>query len=279
MKKITKLFEFPVKLGILQEVEFSYNEYHRQYEGVLTAAGCRRGICIKYRVAVRSRNGSEWDAVKPRRRESDLGGCIRQPVADALWELAGKYDVGLWYEYSRPCKSRHSPFCVSPNSQMEDCGLMINGIKLRPPYYCRTVEDCVEQILEDYKREVEKLKEPPMKTSNAEEFLRQYPELEVFGVEWIESWLIYARERMVKIAEILKNHQKVKELIKRVGIRENPYLIEIYITADEACMAIGIDVYCLSTDKVRKVSLDYIGQVSPRGLMAFAKRKEFTRVV
>jgi hypothetical protein len=42
----------------------------------------------------------------------DAGGCIRQQVADALWE---------WL-------------------------------------YCRSVEDCVEEILRDYKREVEKMR-------------------------------------------------------------------------------------------------------------------------
>jgi hypothetical protein len=33
-------------------------------------------------------------------------------------------------------------------------------VKLDQPH-CRSVEDCVRQIIEDYKREVEKMKEPP----------------------------------------------------------------------------------------------------------------------
>jgi len=26
-------------------------------------------------------------------------GCLRQNVVDVLWELSGKYDVDVWYEY------------------------------------------------------------------------------------------------------------------------------------------------------------------------------------
>jgi hypothetical protein len=28
---------------------------------------------------------------------SDVRGCIRQQVVDALWELAEQYDVGVWF--------------------------------------------------------------------------------------------------------------------------------------------------------------------------------------
>jgi hypothetical protein len=40
---------------------------------------------------------------------------------------------------------------------------------------CRTAEECVKQILEDYKREVERLKEaPPPSPDPAEELLREF---------------------------------------------------------------------------------------------------------
>jgi len=32
-------------------------------------------------------------------RREDAGGCIKQRVVDALWELAGRFEVGLWHEY------------------------------------------------------------------------------------------------------------------------------------------------------------------------------------
>ncbi len=40
------------------------------------------------------------------------------------------------------------------------CGVVVNGVRLGQPH-CRTVEDCVKQILEEYKRELERLREPP----------------------------------------------------------------------------------------------------------------------
>jgi len=38
---------------------------------------------------------------KWRRRNEEAGGCIKQQVADALWELADRFDVGVRYEYRR----------------------------------------------------------------------------------------------------------------------------------------------------------------------------------
>jgi hypothetical protein len=55
-------------------------------------------------------------------------------------------------------------------------------VKLDQPY-CRAVEECVKQILEDYRREVERLREssPPPPPDPAEELLKEYPELERRG--------------------------------------------------------------------------------------------------
>ena len=60
------VFELPQKLDILQYVE--YEPPPREwctgdgclYEGLLTAEGCRRGVCIKYRVWVHSRDRRTW---------------------------------------------------------------------------------------------------------------------------------------------------------------------------------------------------------------------------
>ena len=70
---------------------------------MLTAEGCKKGVCVRYRVWVHSRDRRTWGVGERwrRRRDEEAGGCIRQQVADALWELAEKYDVGVWYEYVR----------------------------------------------------------------------------------------------------------------------------------------------------------------------------------
>jgi hypothetical protein len=66
-------------------------------------------------------------------------------VADALWELSGKYDVGVWY---KKVTEKVGMFC---HETYVYCGPVVNGVELDQPQ-CRTVDECVRQILEDYKR-------------------------------------------------------------------------------------------------------------------------------
>jgi hypothetical protein len=202
IKTTAAVFELPQKLGILQYVE--YEPPPREwcvngclYEGVLTAEGCRRGVCIKYHVWVHSKDRRKWEAKERwRRRDEEAGGCIRQQVADALWELSGKYDVGVWYEYVR----------VGAWSRQFDvfCGVVVNGVRLDQPY-CRSAEKCVEEMLRDYRREVERLSTPPPPPppDPAEELLREWPELGAFGVDWVRMWLDL-RERLIEIARVLR---------------------------------------------------------------------------
>jgi hypothetical protein len=72
-------------------------------------------------------------------------------VADALRELAGRFEVGLWYEYVwvGMWVNQYEVFCGG--------GGVVNGVELDQPQ-CRTVDECVRQILEDYKNEVERLR-------------------------------------------------------------------------------------------------------------------------
>ncbi len=125
------------------------------YEGMLTAEGCRKGICIKYRVWVHSRDRRRWKAKERwKRRSEEAGGCIKQQVADALWELSDRFDVGVWY---RRVEEKVGMFRHKVHVY---CGPVVNDVELNQPH-CRTVDECIKQILEDYRREVERLKEPP----------------------------------------------------------------------------------------------------------------------
>jgi len=284
IKTAASVFELPQKLGILQYVDYVPEKQCTTkgclYEGLLTAEGCKRGVCVRYRVLVHSKDRRRWEAKgRWEKGSEEIGGCLRQSVADALWELAGMYEVEVWYEYKTRCSTCPGMWT------MADCGIALNGIRLHPPY-CHTVSECIEQILKDYRRAVEVLKEPPMKAQDydATKFLKEHPELQVFGVDWVKTWLPYAKERMMQIAKILQN-EKVKA-IEKIGIRENPHLIEIYTASDEVCIAVSAEVYCLSDQELlsgrsraRKMSLDYIGLTKPKGLMAFVKTKGFVRVV
>jgi len=299
VKTVAAVFELPQKLGILQYVE--YEPPRREwctsdgclYEGVLTAEGCRRGVCVKYRVWVHSRDRRRWEVKERwrRRRDEEVGGCLRQQVADALWELSGQYDVGVWYEYVR--------VGVGVNQYDVFCGVVVNGVKLGQPY-CRAVEECVEEILRDYKRELERLREPPepvlvIKIDPVEELLREWPELEAFGTEWVRKWLDL-RDRLVEIAKILRRFPWMVEVIRQKPMSIlHPYMVEVYVAKDgsETCLSLASSkAFCAQNGAAREVKLelefsryetyeDKMREIyRPKGLLAYATAaREYVRIL
>jgi len=292
------VFELPQKLGVLQYVE--YEPPRRDwctdgclYEGVLTAEGCRRGVCIKYRVWVHSRDRRRWETKEKwrRRRDEDVGGCIRQQVADALWELSGRFDVGVWYEYVR--------VGMGINQYDVYCGVVVNGVKLGQPY-CRAVEECVEEIIRDYKRELERLREPPepaliIKIDPAEELLREWPELGAFGTEWVRKWLDL-RDRLVEIAKTLRRFPWMVDVVRQRPVSIlHPYTVEVYVARDgsEACLSLtSSKAFCAQNGAVKgaKLELEFsryetyeekIREVyRPKGLLAYTTAaKEYVRIL
>jgi hypothetical protein len=298
IKTVALVFELPQRLGVLQYVEYEpppreWCASECLYEGLLTAEGCRRGVCIKYRVWVHSRDRRTWGAKERwrRRRDEEAGGCLRQQVADALWELSGQYDVGVWYEYVR----------VGAGVKQYDvfCGVVVNGVKLYQPH-CRSADDCVKQIVEDYRREVEKMKEPPkpalvVKTDPVEELLREWPELSAFGVEWVKKWLDL-RDRLVEIASVLRRFPWMVDVVRQRPMSIlHPYAVEVYVARDgsEACLSLtSSKAYCAQHGAVKEVRLelefkryetyeDKIREVyRPKGLLAFAAAaREYVRIL
>jgi hypothetical protein len=299
IKTTAAVFELPHKLGVLQYVE--YEPPPREwctndgclYEGLLTAEGCRRGVCIKYSVWVHSRDRRRWEAKERwrRRRDEEVGGCLRQQVAEALWELAGRFEVGVWYEYVR--------VGAGVNQYDVFCGVVVNGVKLYQPH-CRTVEDCVRQIIEDYKREVEKMKEPPkpalvIKYDPVEELLKEWPELGAFGVEWVRKWLDL-RERLIEIAKVMRRFPWMVEVVRQRPMSIlHPYMVEVYVAVDgsEACISLtSSKAFCARNGAVRETRLELefkryetyeekIREVyRPKGLLAYATAaREYVKLI
>jgi hypothetical protein len=300
IKTTAAVFELPQKLGILQNIE--YKPPPREwctsegclYEGILTAEGCRRGVCIKYRVWVYSRDKRRWEVRERwrRGRDEDVGGCIRQQVAEALWELSGQHDVGLWYEYVK--------VGVGINQYDVFCGVVVNGVRLYQPY-CRAAEECVKQILEDYRRELERLREPPqpalvVRSDPVEELLREWPELGVFGVEWVRAWAPHAKQELVGIAEIMRRFPWMVEVVRQRPVSNpQPYMVEAYVARDEseACLSLNqLKTYCARDGAVKEVKLELEfkryevyeerirGVYRPKGLLAFSTAaKEYIRIL
>jgi len=295
IRATASVFELPRKLGILQYVE--YEPPPREwctsegclYEGVLTAEGCRKGVCVKYRVWVFSKDRRRWEAKERwRRRDEEVGGCIKQQVVDALWELAEKYDVGVWYKKvtEKVGTFRYETYVY--------CGPVVNGVELDQPQ-CRSAEECVEEILRDYKREVERMGEPPPPPDPAEELLKEWPELQAFGIDWVRKWLDL-RERLIEIAKTLRKFPWMVEVIRQRPMSIlHPYTVEVYVAVDgsEACISLNPPkAFCARDGAVREVKLELefsryetyekkIREVyRPKGLLAFAAAaREYVRML
>jgi len=301
LKTTASIFELPKLLGIIQQVEYELPLRDRcpdgekcPYEGVLTAEGCRKGVCVRYRVWVHSRDRRNWVIEGRRMRVADWGGCIPPAVADALWELAGRYDVGVWYEYDFSCLGVIG--MCNPVLDKRKCGVIINGVRLPMPYYCNSVEECVERILEDYKRELERLREPPKLSSHkAEELLKKYPELGALDMEWVKAWAPHARERLVEIAEVMRKYPWMVGVVKkRPPDNLNPYTVEVYVAKDGSvvCLSLSRWTYCAQNGAVKAVKLElefsryevYEGKkcvvYRPKGLLTFtAVGKEYVKIL
>ena len=292
------VFELPQKLGVLQYMEYEppRREWCAEegclYEGVLSVMGCKKGICLRYYAWVSSRDRKTWE-VKERwkkKRDEDMG-CLRMQVADALWELSDRYDVGVWYEYVR--------VGMGVNQYDVFCGVGVNGVRLDQPY-CRSAEECVEEILRDYRRELERLREPPepalvVRSDPVEELLQEWQELGAFGTEWVRKWLDL-RDRLVEVAKVLRRFPWMVEVVRQshVGIL-HPYMVEAYVARDgsEACISLTPSkAYCVQDGSVREVRLElefkryevYEEKMRevyrPKGLLAFAAAAgEYVRIL
>jgi hypothetical protein len=63
--------------------------------------------------------------------------------------------------------------------------------------YCRSAEECVEEMLRDYRRE-----------------------LEAFGVEWVKKWLDL-RERLIEIAKVMRRYPWMVDVVKHgAGVQQ-----------------------------------------------------------
>jgi hypothetical protein len=175
----------------------------------------------------------------------------------------------------------------------------VNGVKLDQPY-CRSAEECVEELLRDYRREVERLREPPepvlvIKIDPVEELLKEYPELQAFGVEWVRKWLDL-RERLVEIAKVMRRFPWMVDVIRQRPMSLlHPYTVEVYVARDgsEACLSLtSSKAYCAQDGAVRETKLELTFSryetyeektrevYRPKGLLAFTtSTKEYVKIL
>jgi hypothetical protein len=155
-------------------------------------------------------------------------------------------------------------------------------------------------MLRDYRREVERLREPPepvlvIKIDPVEELLREWPELGAFGTEWVRKWLDL-RDRLVEIARTLRRYPWMVEVVRQKPVSIlHPYTVEVYITKDgsEACLSLNPPkAFCAQNGAVKETKLELtfsryetyeekIREVyRPKGLLAFTTAaREYVRLI
>ncbi len=115
--------------------------------------------------------------------------------------------------------------------------------------------------------------------------MREWPELQAFGVEWVRKWLVL-RDRLVEIAKVLRRFPWMAEVVKQRPVSIlHPYMIEVYMTKDgsEAYLSLNPPkAFYVQNGAVKETRLelefkryetyeDKIREVyRPKGLLAFA---------
>jgi hypothetical protein len=93
----------------------------------------------------------------------------------------------------------------------------------------------------------------------AEELLKEYPELQAFGVDWVRKWLDL-RERLVEIARTLRRYPWMVEVVRQRPMSIlHPYMVEVYVAKDgsEACISLAASkAFCAQNGAVKEVRLE-----------------------
>ena len=149
------------------------------------------------------------------------------------------------------------------------------------------------RIRRETKERPRELPKPPL--DPAEELLKEYPELEAFGVEWVKKWLDL-RERLTEIANVLRKYPWMVEVVKQRPMSIlHPYMVEVYVAVDgsEACLFLNPPkAYCTRDGSVKEIRLelefkryetygDEIREVyRPKGLLAYAAAaREYVKIL
>jgi len=137
------------------------------------------------------------------------------------------------------------------------------------------------------------MKEPPP-PDPTEELLREWSELQAFGVDWVKKWLVL-RDRLVEIAEVMRRFPWMMEVVRQRPMSIlHPYMIEVYVARDglEACLSLNPPkAYCAQNGAEKEVKLELEFKryetyeektrevYRPKGLLAFtAAAKEYVKI-
>ncbi len=148
---------------------------------------------------------------------------------------------------------------------------------------------------------MERLREPPkpvlvIKTDPVEELLREWPELEAFGVEWVKAWAPHAKQELVEIAKVMRRFPWMVDVVRQRPVSNlHPYMVEVYVARDESevCLSLNqLKTFCAQNGAVKEVKLELefsryevyeerIREVyRPKGLLAYTTvARKYVRVL
>jgi len=125
--------------------------------------------------------------------------------------------------------------------------------------------------------------------------LREWPELQAFGVDWVRKWLDL-RDRLVEIAKVLRKFPWMVGVVKQRPVSIlHPYMVEVYVVVDgsEACLSLtSSNAFCTRDGAVKETKLelafsryevyeDKLREVyRPKGLLAYtAAAREYVMIL
>jgi hypothetical protein len=124
--------------------------------------------------------------------------------------------------------------------------------------------------------------------------LREWLELQAFGVDWVRKWLDL-RDRLVEIAKVLRRFPWMVDVVRQRPMSVlHPYMVNAFVAKDgsEACLQLASRTFCAQVGSVREAKLElefsryetYEGALRevyrPKGLFAFtAAAKEYVEIL
>jgi hypothetical protein len=138
------------------------------------------------------------------------------------------------------------------------------------------------------------VRRPPEPADPVERLLKEWPELGVFGIDWLRTWAPRAGRQIVRIARVLRRYPWMAELIGQGPVSlVNPYAVEAYVARDgsEACISLFGWAYCSADGgvNVRRLELEFsrlepheggVREVyRPKRRSIFARAKEYIRIL
>jgi hypothetical protein len=125
--------------------------------------------------------------------------------------------------------------------------------------------------------------------------LREWPELQAFGVEWVRKWL-GLRERLIEIAKVMRRYPWMVDVVKQRPMSLlHPYAVEVYVARDgsDVCLSLtSSKAYCAQDGAVKEVKLELAFSryevyeekmrevYCPKGLLAYTTAaKEYVRIL